>query len=152
MPGLRAQEPIPALAEPFTLEDPPRVVPSPVPRIWLAEFSPDGKLIATTAGWHAASTPLRPDGIVENGELVLWDVAKREPRSAFFENNTVRAAAFSPDGKLLAYCLYDGKVKLVDLAADKVVKVLGSHKALANALCFSPDSKTLVSCGFDQAL
>jgi len=148
----QADEPPPALAEPFTLEDPPRIVPSPIPRIWLAEFSPDGKLIATTAGWHAPSTPFRADGVVENGELVLWDVAKREPRAAFFENNTVRAAAFSLDGKLLAYCLYDGKVKLVDLATDKVVKTLGGHKALANALCFSPDGKTIVSCGFDQTL
>ncbi len=148
-----ADEPLPALAEPFTLEDPPRILPSPVPRIWLAEFSPDSKLLATTAGWHGPSTPPPvSDRMVENGELVLWDVAKREPRALLLENNTIRAAAFSPDGKLLAYCVYDGKVKLVDVAAGKVVKTLGSHKGLANAVCFSPDGKTLVSCGFDQTL
>jgi WD40 repeat protein len=142
----------PPLAEPYSLEDPPRILPSPVPRIWLAEFSPDSKLLATTAGWHSGSTPFGAAGPIENGELVLWDVAKREPILLLPENNTIRAAAFSPDGKLLAYCVYDGKVKLVDVAAGKVVKVLGSHKGLANAVCFSPDGKTLVSCGFDQTL
>ncbi len=142
----------PQLAEPYSLEDPPRIVPQDVPRIWLAEFSPDGKLLATTAGWHQASTPFGPSIQVENGELVMWDLSKREPLYALPEANTVRSAAFSPNGKLLAYCLFDGKVKLVDVAAGKVVKVLGRHKAMANAVCFSPDGKTLVSCGFDQAL
>jgi len=147
-----AEEPPAPLAEPWSLEDPPRILPAPVPRIWLADFSPDGKLLVTTAGWHSASTPFGPGDTIENGELVFWDVAKREPRAMIMENNTIRASAFSPDGKLLAYCMYDGKVKLVDVAAAKVIKTLGSHKALANAVSFSPDGKTLVSCGFDQTL
>src|SRR5262245_42115089 len=151
-PAWSAEPAATTLAEPYVLEDPPRILPSLVPRIHLAEFSPDGKLLATTAGWHGASTPVGPGSPTENGELVLWDVAKREPRSLVPENNTIRAAAFSPDGKLVAYCMYSGHVKLVDVAAAKVVKMLGRHKAMANAVCYSPDGKTVVSCGFDQRL
>jgi WD40 repeat protein len=95
-----------------------------------ALFSPDGKLIASSAEkvriLDAASGKLRH-------ELPQTDV-------------TVKSLCFSPDGQQLACSYLEGAV-LYDVASGKEsAKLLGKH--CGGAVAFSPDGKVLATGGF----
>jgi WD40 repeat protein len=70
-----------------------------------------------------------------------WDVKK----------NRGRLAAFSPDGKLLAFLpqknLQEQGVEVWDVRADKLAFTLKSDQTHGNALAFTPDSGCLVVVG-----
>jgi WD40 repeat protein len=59
--------------------------------------------------------------------------------------DSVRAVAFSPDGKLLASGSDDQSIILWDLAQGKPRAVLEGHRTSIWNLAFSPDGKTLAS-------
>ena len=62
----------------------------------------------------------------------------------------VVAAAFSPDGSLLAAGEGDGRILIHDTATGKVVGELPGHPAPATRLAFTPDGRRLVStCSAD---
>src|SRR5262249_9633773 len=65
-----------------------------------------------------------------------------------------RAAAFSPDGKLLASAssfdrLLNGDMISVQDEAGRVVTSFRAHEASLTAMAFHPDGKVLVSAGAD---
>jgi len=97
--------------------------------VWDAQFSPDGKLIAT-AGWsdvprgelqevsHGSKVRLdwKSSGVVR-GEMKLWDSSTAERRASRVDaTNDVYSVAFSPDGVLLATGHSGGAVKIWDVA------------------------------------
>src|SRR5439155_762851 len=87
---------------------------------WLT-FSPDGRFLAATM----------------NGKVIdLIDVEKAEAVRSFTHPNAVYAAAFSPDGKLLAAGGYDSPkyfIRLWDVATGAEVRKFDGH-ALTGAV------------------
>jgi hypothetical protein len=64
----------------------------------------------------------------------------------------VSAAAFLPDGKVLASASYDKMVKLLEAGTGAALQTLQGHLDLITALSFSPDSKLLTSASHDKTV
>ncbi len=110
-------------------------------------FSPDGKTLL-----GAARTKLR-----------VWDVStgktiQGSELKTGFSDEGWSAIAFSPDGKTLAISpgMSVGKqddkhvIALYDVKTAKRTKTLEGHKGFIHVLCFSPDSNTLASGGYED--
>ena len=59
------------------------------------------------------------------------------------------SAAFSPDGRTLAWGLSDRTIRLWDVATGENTATLVGHKAWVHSVAFSPDEKTLASGSFE---
>lgn len=99
-------------------------------------FSADGKLIAS---WN----------VLRDTNIKLWDVAagKELATLASSHTKTLKALAFSPDGKLFASGDTAGKVILWDVATAKEIATMPGKAKSVDALAFSPDGKTLAAGG-----
>ncbi len=120
-------------------------------------FTPDGKALVSGGG----------DGVIH-----VWDAATgKSLRTIGSDLDEVRHLALSPDGKLLASVSLHGKdlsgaadwpdpfVRLWDFASgSKLGELRQPPKTPAGepdgveALCFTPDGKTLITSGTDQSL
>jgi len=110
-------------------------------------FSPDGNKLAVAGYGEIYSTKLPIYGVT------LLD-ANSGQRLAFFKGHTTRtlAAAFSPDGKLLASAGSDFVVKLWNAETEQELVTLKGHQADVWTLAFSPDGKLLASGGNDRSI
>jgi WD40 repeat protein/serine/threonine protein kinase len=79
----------------------------------------------------------------------LWDVSAGRKRylPGRVRSAASAAAAFSPDGRRLAYSTEDRVVHLWDLQAGAETHPLRGHSGEVRALAFSPDGKRLASGG-----
>src|SRR5262249_34294604 len=93
--------------------------------------SPDGRLLATSAG----------------GEVKLWDVAGAREVSKLPRLPSVGALAFAPDGKTLATAT-GSDVRLWEVATGALRRELG-HADRVVALAFAPDGRALAAAGAD---
>jgi WD40 repeat protein len=134
----RAQE----SAQPIIVDNAPARLTNVRPRFMSTTFSPDGKLLVTTAG----SPTLTYD---EPGELIVWDLPKLTKRLIIRQEKTIRSAAFSPDGTLLATGDFGGNVLILDPATGKTLVELPERAQPVNMVRFTPDGKFLLACGFD---
>jgi WD40 repeat protein len=112
-------------------------------------FSPDGKTIASRDN---------------NGLTEIWDMPTCKKTVTFSENSNYGAfsVAFSPDGKTLALARgrktllsKSGEELLIDLrdvATGKNIATLRGHSAEVFSVAFSPDGKTLASCGYEPTV
>jgi WD40 repeat protein len=104
-----------------------------------AVFSPDGRLLASTA--------------MEEHIVCLWEIPSGKLQAVLKGHAaSVWYVAFTPDGKTLATCS-DNCVKLWNMATKQEVAAF-SDEALIWSMGFSPDGRTLaIGCGgLDMAL
>ena len=102
-------------------------------------YSPPGKVLATaftTRDGKGALTLWEPDG--------LKRVADLEGTSS-----PVVCAAFSPDERVLATGLADGRLVLWDVRARKIAATVSAHQGSTNALSWGRDGRQVLSGGND---
>ncbi|MEY9863581.1 energy-coupling factor transporter ATP-binding protein EcfA2, partial [Catenulispora sp. GAS73] len=142
-----------------------------------AEFSPNGKMLAT-AGidgtarlWDAAtgkpgpvlqghtgpvwSVVFSPDGSAvatasDDGTARLWDAATGKP-GLILRGHTDRLTlvAFGPKGHSLATASWDGTARLWDAATGKPGPILQGHTGPVVSVVFSPDGRALATASAD---
>jgi eukaryotic-like serine/threonine-protein kinase len=97
-------------------------------------FSPDGKTLASAAGFFHES------------DIRLWDVATgKEIGRLEGHHSWIGSLVFWPDGKKLASCSADQTIRVWDLPTRKCLDVLRGHRLEVWRLALLPDNKTLVS-------
>lgn len=131
-------------------------------------FSPDGKRVLTygSGGLHAADAKTgatvrevrlsllaaRPaaDGgsgtaVTDGGTVLAWDSTGE--KTLFRSEDGATAAAFSPDGKLVAIGTSGGAVHVRDAATGKLAATLAGPKDAVRRLAVSADGKLLALAG-----
>src|SRR4029077_9080181 len=101
-------------------------------------FSKDGKLLAAA-------------GQDKEGVVKVWNVASGAEIHSW-QDTSMTAVAFRPDGLVLATGHKDGTISVWDLAERKKKRTLKGHSALVQSLKFTPDGKTVVSTGHDGVI
>jgi serine/threonine protein kinase/WD40 repeat protein len=96
-------------------------------------FSPDGKILATAAGF-------------DESDIRLWDVATaKEIGRLQGHGSWVSSLVFWPDGKKLASGSADQTIRIWDVSSRTCLDELRGHQQQVWRLALSPDDKTLVS-------
>lgn len=132
------------------------ITPKPaVPAFVSLQFSPNGRILATTVGQGTQS------------RLYLCDLERRRfvHTVVLAESAVAQAVAFSPDSRLVAVTtqvfnkqqlyshsltvddLPQPRIHLVEAATGKIVETIISPPGAATSACFSPDGKTLATAG-----
>jgi eukaryotic-like serine/threonine-protein kinase len=100
-------------------------------------ISPDGRWLAATAA----------QGTVKIYEMETWKRHASLPTMT----TSVNGLAWSPDGNLLAAACADGRLVVAGFPPGTEGSfTIASHDGEANDVIFSPDGRTLYSCGYDH--
>jgi WD40 repeat protein len=148
------------------------------PRIFAVAFAPDGKTVATASVesplvvWDmatgrelrrfsgrrgvGASLAFSPDGKLlaarsYYGVVQVWDAAGGK-RRALYEGPPGTQAAFTGDGRLLAWSNSEHSIQMRDVLAEKSLTPPRGHDASVTALRFTADGKGVVSVAADYVV
>lgn len=97
-------------------------------------WSPDGSLLASSAGWFDST----------DNSVRLWQANGHEVAALSEHTQPVSALAWSPDSQILATGSHDQTVKLWQ-PDGKLIQTIDAQKGIVFALAWSPDGKTLAS-------
>jgi WD40 repeat protein/serine/threonine protein kinase len=147
-----------------------------------AEFSPDGRLIATSGTngdvklWDAKThrevrrfnargkkvrcIAFSPDGRLLAGsegnyndpQVCIWDVNEGSLRELNGISGLGPSLAFSPDGKFLATPHFDSNARLWEIPSGNLKATLQGHVGHVIGVAFSPDGKTLATGGYERKI
>jgi toxoflavin biosynthesis protein ToxC len=101
------------------------------------DISPDGKRLVTASSDYSARIYTLP-GLRLQAIITC-------------HQDDVLQAKFSPNGKLIATCAYDGTVAISQVTGELVAMCRG-HAALVERVAWNADGTTLVSCGTDGTI
>ncbi len=115
-------------------------------RITDIAWSPNSRLLAVASEFGGAHAPGASQAL--NNKVVVWDVTHRSPigEPLLGGDSGMTAAAFSPDGSILAAGDYSGVIRIWD--AETLAPLgerIASGTSNVAALRFSPDGRTLAS-------
>jgi len=94
----------------------------------------------------------------DDGTVRLWNLSggnttSRNLNTAAYGKNGFRSLALKSDGSLLAAGSTEGQILIWDMSkAEDAPMVLVGHSSSVSSICFSEDSKTLVSTGSDGTI
>jgi WD40 repeat protein/serine/threonine protein kinase len=121
-------------------------------KVWNSTGALDGLVLRGTSVW-LQDLDISPDGkhvaCVASGSSVvkLWNLEKRRVTELKgHSSEIVMAAAFSPNGRILATGSHDQTVRLWDVNDDQPLGVL-TNGFCVGSLAFSPDGGTLIAGG-----
>lgn len=101
---------------------------------------------ATSLAWlafnHRGSSLV---SLPEDGQGHIWDVAQKSWVAIDGQGSAPRAAAFHPDGDLVAISALDAPVQVVDAQSGAVVTTVDASPDPGYGLAFSPSGDTLVT-------
>jgi WD40 repeat protein len=101
------------------------------------EFSADGRMLL---GF----------GALDNREAGVWEWAVQKKVPGFYHTDTVRTAAFSPNGLLVATGDDDGHTRLYETGTGTLRHELAGHMGSIQSVEFSPRGDYLVSVSADR--
>ena len=85
--------------------------------------------------------------------LILMDKNGNPLREMSFDDYSfITAVEFSPDSRLIAVGLIEGKLILIDVEKWEILKTIEAHQGSIVSLSFSNDGQYLVSIGSDGML
>jgi WD40 repeat protein len=100
-----------------------------------AEFSPDGRLIATTS---------------DDGTARIWDAATAEPVTPpLAHDKPVNEARFSADGRRIVTAGSDGTARVWEIVTGKLLVHLRAHSKELWQASFSPDGRLILTASED---
>jgi WD40 repeat protein len=108
-------------------------------------WSPDSSLLAVASEFGGVHAPGASQAL--NNKVVVWDVASRRPVGEPLHggDNGMTAAAFSPDGTVLASGDYAGVIRFYDVDSLSPLGAQITSGAPVSTLRFDPDGRTLAS-------
>jgi WD40 repeat protein len=121
-------------------------------------FSPDGRLLVTTAeevNSHTSSSPLGIDGRHEDTYFRdrtarIWDATTGKLLMVLRgHERAVHSAAFSPDSKWLVTTSEDRTARIWDLSTGKEYVTLKGHQDAVRSAVFSPDGRSVLTTSWD---
>jgi WD40 repeat protein len=104
--------------------------------------------LSSNGNWMAGGT----SDWTKPGDMLLWDVAKRELKFQQHFEQGVSTVTFSPDGTWLAAGSFTGELVLVDVARAKLVARWKPHTESVQGMVFSADGKLLASPSIDKSV
>jgi WD40 repeat protein len=127
------------------------------PHLWI--WDPATGAHASVKGPEVSDTfytcAVAPDGntvaaaLLGSADILIIDLASgKEQKRVSNGDHFAKRVAFSPDGKNLGSCGFDGTVRLYDVAAGKLLAKF--EQTYAVCVAFTPDGKYLVSSDREQ--
>ncbi|MFN8513781.1 MAG: WD40 repeat domain-containing protein [Chloroflexia bacterium] len=103
-----------------------------------------GEPLAISPDWTTAVTGTRTTG--DRGTLRLWHLATGEPiRTITIDGHSLLAAAYSPDGRILASSGDDFAIQLWHPDDGTLIRTLEGQTNVAEQIVFSPDGRYLAA-------